>query len=770
MAPNGLKGLRQSFKALQKTDNQNHNAIIFNLSKKDHVDRLQNLASEKPWLVKHDSLEGQIKELYKIRHPEDRLREKDLDAAYTNWLKDNDPFTYGVWVYYPWNNALVHLVNEDEFIELRTSRNKYKITDDEQQILSQKIVGVIGLSVGQSAAVTMAIERIFGTVRIADFDTLELTNLNRIRRGVDALGQPKTTMVAREIAEIDPFLKVEVYDEGINEDNIDRFLTEGGQLDALIEECDGLDIKVLARLKARDYGIPVIMDTSDRGLLDIERFDLEPERPIFHGLVPESKLKNLKGLTTEEKIPYILDMVNAEGFSKRFKASMLEVDQSLTTWPQLSTSVTMGGAMAADLCRRVLLDQLHVSGRFYIDIEELISDEPADKVKNHEKLRPVPLDFSELEKDFEKYALKPDNYVKLSEKAVKDLVEHATFAPSGGNVQPWKWYYREGVLYLFHDRSKSYSFLDYADRGSMIALGAASENIVQRAIQLQLHTNIQTFTGNYKPLVAAFTFEDRQGRPPGSYENLAFMIKKRLTNRKMGDSSQRIDPQHMQEITELVEANEGYHLHTVQDENAIRSLSEVIARMERLRMLDEWGHEDFINEARWTPAQAKETRDGIDLATLDLSQSDIAGMRLLRDSDAIGYLREWDKGMGFLTMTRKAPVNSSALCLLTADEHSKNAVFNGGRILERAWLYINSKQIAMQPVSPSTFMFYRLVMDDPALKGKTRAEMKELNKEFKQILNLPEQSNDLFLFRLFYAEDPEVKSYRYPLEDVLLIN
>ncbi|MGB0177446.1 MAG: hypothetical protein ACPF9D_09780, partial [Owenweeksia sp.] len=134
------------------------------------------------------------------------------------------------------------------------------------------------------------------------------------------------------------------------------------------------------------------------------------------------------------------------------------------------------------------------------------------------------------------------------------------------------------------------------------------------------------------------------------------------------------------------------------------------------------------------------------------------------------YLREWDKGQGFLSMTRKAPLNSSALCLLSAVEHSQKAVFTGGRILERAWLYVNSKQIAMQPVSPSTFMFYRLVMNDPGLEGKFKDDMQILNKEFKQILGLPESSNDLFLFRLFYAEEPEVKSYRYPLDDVLLIN
>src|SRR5690606_14080404 len=158
----------------------------------------------------------------------------------------NDAATYGLYIYYPWSNKLVHIVTQEEFIELRTSRNKHKITEEEQEKLSKATIGVIGLSVGQSVALTLAMERSFGTLRIADFDTLELTNLNRIRVGISSMGLPKTIVVAREIAEIDPFLKVELFNEGITDKNIDDFFGESKPLDLLIEECDSLPIKILA--------------------------------------------------------------------------------------------------------------------------------------------------------------------------------------------------------------------------------------------------------------------------------------------------------------------------------------------------------------------------------------------------------------------------------------------------------------------------------------------------------------------------------------------
>src|SRR3954470_24461107 len=118
--------------------------------------------------------------------------------------------------------------------------------------LAVRAVGIVGLSVGQSVAVTMAMERSCGELRLADFDRLELTNLNRLRAGVHELGLPKVILAARQIAEIDPFLPVRCFPEGITAHNLDRSLLEDGPLSLLVEECDSMDIKVLCRERARE--------------------------------------------------------------------------------------------------------------------------------------------------------------------------------------------------------------------------------------------------------------------------------------------------------------------------------------------------------------------------------------------------------------------------------------------------------------------------------------------------------------------------------------
>ena len=71
------------------------------------------------------------------------------------------------------------------------------------------------------------------------------------------------------------------------------------------------------------------------------------------------------------------------------------------------------------------------------------------------------------------------------------LFEYANMAPSGGNVQPWIWVFdKKGNLHLFHDQKRSYSLLDYKGTGSLIAFGAALENLRIAAASLNLEIEI----------------------------------------------------------------------------------------------------------------------------------------------------------------------------------------------------------------------------------------------------------------------------------------
>jgi molybdopterin/thiamine biosynthesis adenylyltransferase len=317
-----------------------------------------------------DTIEMQLVEWAKQANPSQKLEYNQYLLLAKQHFDIKNINQFGNWAYYSWRNSWVHLLPETEFIAVRTNRNQLKITKDEQHSLSKKSIGVIGLSVGHAIALTIVLERICGTIHLADFDTLDLSNINRLRTSVCNIGLPKVYIAAREIAEIDPYINVEIWGEGITAKNADSFVN---QLDLLVEVCDSMDIKLLARKVARQNGIPVVMDTNDKGMIDIERFDLEPNRPIFHGLVDETQLLDIHNLSATTKMEILKQIVSFENTSLRLKQSMSEIGKSIVTWPQLASSVELGAGVTCDIVRRILLKELNTSGRFYIDTEDLIA-------------------------------------------------------------------------------------------------------------------------------------------------------------------------------------------------------------------------------------------------------------------------------------------------------------------------------------------------------------------------------------------------------------
>src|SRR5262249_9642175 len=140
-------------------------------------------------------------------------------------------------------------------------------------------------------------------------------------------------------------------------------------VDVVIEECDSLDVKLAVREEARRRRVPGLMETSDRGLLDVERFDLEPRRPVLRGLVGDLSADTLRGLSTEEKIPHVMAIIEPAQLSARMAASLIEVERTVSTWPQLGGDVTLGGATIAAAVRRLVLGPKLGSGRVRVALD-----------------------------------------------------------------------------------------------------------------------------------------------------------------------------------------------------------------------------------------------------------------------------------------------------------------------------------------------------------------------------------------------------------------
>ncbi len=755
-------------------DKLTYTPLFFRAGSDGEKQALNELVTKGHVLFVHDEIYGQLQELIKSQNPSVRIKADEYESLITRHLNGVAIGNYGVWVYYPWSRRLVHLLDEDEFIEVRTNRNQYKITREERSTLSTKKIGIIGLSVGQSIALTLSMERGFGELRLADFDVLELSNLNRIRAGLYNMGIPKVVVAAREIAEIDPFLKVNCFFDGLTETNMDDFFTGNGKLDLLVDECDGLDIKIIARYKARELKIPVVMDTSDRGMLDVERFDLEPNRPILHGAVENVNPKTIKELTNEEKIPVILQMLGIENISLRAKASMVEVEQSINTWPQLASSVTLGGAVGADVCRRILLDQFHESGRYYIDLDELIPEKRSTPPQKPVYSNPFkPLTVADMLNLANKRAINNDtDSIAPANDIISKLVTAACAAPSTGNDQPWKWLYKNGTLYLFHDEFRSYSFGDFQKMASFISFGAAYENLYINALELGIEPILHFLPdSSTEKLVASITFKKLHNGPDTILlKPLNQAIFNRYTNRNPAPKA-AIPADTLNQLAAYAESITGAKLRWFTNEDELNLLTKIIGACDRTRLLNPAGHYDFVHrEMRWTKEDADTTMDGMDVRTLGLSNSQLAALNVIKDEKVVNTIKGLGGGHAFDTLAKRTIANASALCMITLPTYNLKNFFEGGRAMERFWLAATNEGMAVHPLISPFYLFPRVTHSEgEGLDTKSIAELKSLRKEFVNLTKLDDNGAEVFLTKIAMAPMPEVKTHRLPLEKVLFI-
>lgn len=745
--------------------------VVYDPCNSDDWHALCELKNNTPHITINDALLGQVKELIKAKHPKKKLKGNTLLSMAKEWLGDT-PERKGLWAYYPWKHTLVHILNKKDFIFLRTNRNHYKITPEEQDFLSTKTIGVIGLSVGHAIAVTLASERICSEIRLADFDIIELSNLNRIKTSLTNLDIPKVVVTAREIAEIDPFITIRIEPKGITEDTLSNFLSMPHPIDVLIEECDSIDVKFMARYKARELKIPVVMDTSDRGLMDIERFDLEPNRPIFHGLIEELEPDYLNELSTEEKVPYVLKIIGKDTMSKRMKASLVEVEDTTTTWPQLSSGVTIGGGITTDITRRLLLNEFTDSGRYFVDVADIVKNQAPKPTLHSDSIAFQISKNSAFTVDAAVNIVQSYNEnthanpAPLSEPTAHAIIEHAIQAPSGGNCQPWQWAIKDNIIYLFHDNTRSASLLDYNHYASYVALGAAIENASLYCKNNGLAPHILMET--QYPLVATLSVTPTSTVPSNTDNTLFKALKTRQTNRLLNHNSP-LEKETLSKIEDWTDVADG-ELNIIAQNNEVSELADIIAEGERLRLLDPTSHKDLMNELRWTDKESNETRTGIDIETFNLTSSDYAGFQVVSDPSVTKLLQQWNRGNALKKHTLKGIKAAAAIaCFSVKGRPNPSTYFNGGRALQRLWIKLNAEGIAIQPVSPLLYLFQRLNNDsDTELSPFLKQELIKLYTRYQRIIEDNPDTTPILLFRLFKTDQQAKPSVRLKSEDVII--
>ncbi|MCX8560893.1 Rv1355c family protein [Mycolicibacterium mucogenicum] len=637
------------------------------------------------------------------------------------------------WVYYPWRAAVLKLLGPRSYRRLRLDRNRHLATSGEQDRLGRLRIGIVGLSSGHLIAHSLAVAGFCGELRLTDFDALGVSNLNRIPATVFDIGLNKATAAMRRIAELDPYLAVRYSTAGLSAESLAPFL-DG--LDVLVEQCDSLEMKLHLRHGARARGIPVLMATSDRGLIDVERFDIDPSRPVFHGLLGDIDPETMAGLPIAEKLPYLMQVFDPAGVSPRMGASLLEVGRTLSAWPQLVGDVTVGAATVLEAIRRIGLDEPLASGRTQVDIGGLLGELA-------EPTRPT----APADADVPTSGAVSTGLGQVVDAAVAAAIR----APSGGNSQPWHIAAAADGLAIGIDPERT-SAMDIGFRGSAVAVGAAAFNARVAAAANGFATDV-TYTepDGAHPLQVALRLR------PGAAPELARWypgVFERETNRHRGTGAP-LAPEVAGTLSRVAQQYDA-RAHVMVDHDEIAHVATVFADADRIRYLTPTLHREMISELRWP---GDDLDFGIDVRSLGLGSGDLAVLPLLRRTDVVAALDDWDAGTVLGDDTRDRMRSSSAVVTVLTRGAALSDLARGGAAMVAVWMAAQAAGLAVQPMSPP-FLYAHTGTELGELSSKYADELRRLQGTFNTLISKGQDETVVLALRISAAPRASVPSRR----------
>ena len=110
------------------------------------------------------------------------------------------------------------------------------------QKIKNSVVGIAGLG-GLGSSIAVALARVgVGKLILVDFDIVEPSNLNRQQYFVDQIGMPKVEALRKNIAAINPCVRVKTYKEKLDRSNGEKILQEA---EVVVEAFDRAEEKAM---------------------------------------------------------------------------------------------------------------------------------------------------------------------------------------------------------------------------------------------------------------------------------------------------------------------------------------------------------------------------------------------------------------------------------------------------------------------------------------------------------------------------------------------
>lgn len=652
------------------------------------------------------------------------------------------------------------------------SRNLGWITEDELEVLRSKKIAIAGVG-GVGGVHLLTLTRLgIGKFNISDFDTFEQGNFNRQAGAyLQNVGRPKIDVMAEMALGINPELELTRFPEGVSLDNIDEFL-EGVDL-----YIDGLDFFVLDLRRAvfqacYDKGIPAV--TAAPLGMGVAFLCFLPGQMSFE------QYFRMDNCSDDEKYLRFLVGLSPAMLQLGYLADESRVDLENQKGPSTPMACEMCAGVAATNTLKILLSR----GRVIAAPWGLHFDAYKNKLRktwrpwgNNNPVQKMMLSvarnkfITEREKNL---LAEGREFYKSEQKAlskIERILDFARWAPSGDNVQTWKF----EILTDHHVRVHGYDTRDWClydlqGHASYIALGAlletlkvaaSSENLSMEWSLSEAPATSET-SGETQLVDVTFSQEDIV-----SADSLLPYIKTRTVQRR--PLRRNIIPQQVKHsLKESV--GDDFKLIWIDGESRW-NMAKLLFKSAKIRLTTKEGYDVHSRVIEWS---SRYSEDKIPDQAVGLDSLSLKLMRwALKSWGRVKFLNRYFAGTWLpriqLDLLPGYACGAHFILVSRKPLNSVEDFLHGGQAVQRLWLKSASLGLQFQPeMTPLIFSQY----SDAGIKfsesDKARVMADEVKASLQQYLAGEKVGRGVFMGRLGYGASPKSRSLRKPLEELLI--
>jgi len=648
--------------------------------------------------------------------------------------------------------------------ETAFGRNLGLMDANEMALLKDATVAVAGLGgVGGGHLVALARTGI-GRFKLADFDTFDAVNVNRqYGAQVKDFGRRKLDAMVDNAREVNPFLDITAYPEGVTPDNLDDFL------DGVDLVVDGLDffvfeIRRMVFNRAVERGIPVItagpmgfssalLVFAPGGMTFDEYFDVSDSDPYI-----DKVIKFAAGLAPRPTHVRYIDMDFVDLLDKR--------------GPSLGAACFLCSSLTATEAVRILTKRKKLRpAPSYLQFDPYLQKLVKGRLwgGNRHPLQKIKIWLIKnylLERNRMIGPVKPEEPSSDSDlKAKSDYVVRAGMqAPSGDNVQPWR-FRQEGLgVDIYLESKADDSFFNVKQAASIIACGAAAENmnIAARACGLDGGVTLRPSEDAEHMAHVSLMNSTHKG------ENVLHdVIWRRCTNRKMY-STKTVAEGIWERMAESIADLPGVKMQWISGREDLKKFARGVFLADRIRGEHRGLHEHLMKMIRFTQSEAELTRDGFSLKNLEAGAAGEVFLKATKPWKVMAALNA--VGMSRMVAQHSALGirKSGGVGFLSMDSVDSESLLQAGRALERVWLGFTHYGIKFQPAAAPALFRLRWLLEgadafSPSHQRLLEAVWPLMNDCFSGFY----ASNPVLFFRVGFGKGIKYGTYRRPLDSVL---